>query len=706
MSNPADSSVQNLLPVQAYFSTDGEFQTFIGQGQPFYASVDPQQSGLHITNSTIDSTTIGATTPSSAIFTTAQVNTAPATALDVANKQYVDGYVAGISWKPPVNYGTTGNITLSGLSTQGGGDWGSALTAGMRILVKNQTAQAENGIYVVASGAWTRSEDCSTWDELVSAICFVESGSTLGGSAWYCPAQPGGTLGTTAVTWSNFSVAATYTAGTGLTLSGYQFSITNTGVAAATYGSGSSVPVFAVNAQGQLTSVTNTSISINANQITSGTVTNAQLQNSSFTLNGTSVTLGGSATITAANPQTLTFGTGLNTGSYDGSAATTISLANTGVSASTYGSASAVPVFAVNAQGQITSVTNTNISIANTQVTGLGTMSTQNASAVAITGGTATGLTNLGADYLQFNTGATVTPAVGKIWWDGGTTVNVGMTTNVTGHALEDQYYYIKASSAITKGQVVMFTGSVGASGVATGAPATGVADGSYIMGIAAENIALNGFGLVQYEGTLRNVNTSGIGDGEVLWYNPAVTGGYTATKPSAPNVKVQVAAVINGNSSGGGVILVRVNAGSVLGGTDSNVQFGSLVNNDLIQYNSTAGYWANVAPSSVSVGTATNLAGGAAGSVPYQTASGTTAMLAAGTSGQVLSINGSGLPTWSTPTAYATVTDDTTTNGTRYILFANQTTGNLTTEYVSSTKLQFNPSTGALRASQLVIAP
>jgi len=706
MSNPADSSVQNLLPVQAYFSTDGTFQTFIGQGQPFYASVNPSQSGLNITNSTINSTTIGATSPSSAIFTTAQVNTAPSTALDVANKQYVDGYVAGISWKPPVNYGTTADITLSGLTTQGGGDWASSLTAGMRVLVKNQNTASENGIYTVASGAWSRSADANVWDELVSAICFIESGASLAGSAWYCPAQPGGTLGVTAITWSNFSVAATYTAGTGLTLSGYQFSITNTGVAAATYGSGSSVPVFAVNAQGQLTSVTNTSIGINANQITSGTITNAQLQNSTFTLNGTSVTLGGSATITAANPQTLTFGTGLSSGSYDGSSAQTISIAATGVSASTYGSASAVPVFAVNAQGQITSVTNTNISIANTQVTGLGTMSTQNANAVAITGGTATGLTNLGADYLQFNTGATVTAAVGKIWWDGGTTVNVGMTTNVTGHALEDQYYYIKASSAITKGEVVMFTGSVGASGVATGAPATGISDGSYIMGIAAEDIALNSFGLVQYEGTLRNVNTSGIGDGEVLWYNPAVTGGYTATKPSAPNVKVQVGAVINGNSSGGGVILVRVNAGSVLGGTDSNVQFGTLANNDLIRYNSTAGYWQNVASSSVSVGTATNLAGGAAGSVPYQTASGTTAMLAAGTNGQVLTIDGSGLPTWSTPTAYATVTDDTTTNGTRYILFANQTTGNLTTEYVSSTKLQFNPSTGALRASQLVIAP
>jgi hypothetical protein len=72
-----------------------------------------------------------------------------------------------------------------------------------------------------------------------------------------------------------------------------------------------------------------------------------------------------------------------------------------------------------------------------------------------------------------------------------------------------------------------------------------------------------------------------------------------------------------------------------------------------------------------------------------------------------VLTVNGGGTaPSWATPTAYATVTDDTTTNGTRYLMFANQTTGNLTTTYVSSTKLQFNPSTGALTASQLIIAP
>ena len=192
-------------------------------------------------------------------------------------------------------------------------------------------------------------------------------------------------------------------------------------------------------------------------------------------------------------------------------------------------------------------------------------------------------------------------PDVGTVAWDGGTTLGVQMTTNVLGRVNESGYYYIKASAAITKGDVVMFTGAVGASGVPTGAPATGVTDGSYIMGIAAESMALNAFGLVQYQGTLRGVNTSAYVDGDILWYNPAVTGGLTKTKPSAPNVKVQMAAVIS--ASNNGTMLIRVSAGSVLGGTDSNVQFGTLANNDLIQYDSTAQYWKNVSPASVIAG-------------------------------------------------------------------------------------------------------
>lgn len=189
-----------------------------------------------------------------------------------------------------------------------------------------------------------------------------------------------------------------------------------------------------------------------------------------------------------------------------------------------------------------------------------------------------------------------VPPDVGTLAWDGGTTLGVQMTTNVLGRVNESGYYYIKASSTITKGQVIMFTGAVGASGVPTGAPATGITDGSYIMGIAAENIANNSFGLVQFIGTLRGVNTSAYADGDILWYNPAVTGGLTKTKPSAPNVKVQMAAVIS--AANNGTILIRVTAGSELGGTDSNVQFGTLATNDLIQYNGT--YWTNVTPASV----------------------------------------------------------------------------------------------------------
>lgn len=220
----------------------------------------------------------------------------------------------------------------------------------------------------------------------------------------------------------------------------------------------------------------------------------------------------------------------------------------------------------------------------------------QNSVATLDDGGNLAGIPTItDINYIDFNTGYSTTLGAGQLGWNGNDTLGLGMIGgNVIQHIGEDQFFYCKASSAITKGQVVMFTGAVGASGVPRGAPATGITDGTYIMGIAAESIASNGFGLVQAFGTLRNVNTSGYSDGDVLWYDPAVTGGLTATKPSAPNVKAQMAAVINGGSSGGGTILIRINAGSTLGGTDSNVEFGTLATGDLVRYNGT--YWTNVA--------------------------------------------------------------------------------------------------------------
>jgi hypothetical protein len=241
----------------------------------------------------------------------------------------------------------------------------------------------------------------------------------------------------------------------------------------------------------------------------------------------------------------------------------------------------------------------------------------------------ATTITNI--DYIDFDTTYATTLGVGQLGWNGNDTLGLGMIGgNVIQHIGEDQFFYTKATATITKGQVVMFTGAVGASGVPLGAPATGITDGNYIMGVAAENIANNGFGLVQSFGTLRNVNTSGYADGDILWYNPAVTGGLTKTKPVAPNVKAQMAAVINGGSVGGGTILIRISAGSTLGGTDSNAQIVTPTNGQIITYDGLDGYWKNTA---LTAGTAISVTASSTGVLTVaNTAPDQTVALTAGT--------------------------------------------------------------------------
>ena len=117
---------------------------------------------------------------------------------------------------------TTANITLVGEQTIDG-----ITTSASRVLVKNQTVSSQNGIYVSSATAWARATDADTWNELISAYVFVEEGTTQADTGWVCTVDPGGTLGVTAVTWAQFSGAGSYTAGTGLTLTGTVFSLTN-----------------------------------------------------------------------------------------------------------------------------------------------------------------------------------------------------------------------------------------------------------------------------------------------------------------------------------------------------------------------------------------------------------------------------------------------------------------------------------------------
>jgi hypothetical protein len=213
----------------------------------------------------------------------------PVNAQDATTKSYVDSVAQGLNIKASVFATTTGNITLSGLGTQAGGDWTSSLTAGDRVLVKNQTSSQNNGIYIADASTWTRSSDANTWNELISAFTFVQTGATEADTGWVCTVDAGGTLGTTPITWTQFSGAGTYEAGTGLTLTGNTFSITNTAVTAGSYGSASETLTATVNAQGQITALADTPIAI-ANTQVSGLGTMSTQNANNVAITGGSVT--------------------------------------------------------------------------------------------------------------------------------------------------------------------------------------------------------------------------------------------------------------------------------------------------------------------------------------------------------------------------------------------------------------------------------
>ena len=203
---------------------------------------------------------------------------------DAATKNYVDAMKQALDIKDSVRAATTANITLAGAQTIDG----VSVVVGDRVLVKDQTAGQDNGIYIVGTVAWTRSGDANTNAEVTAGMfTFVEEGTANGDSGWVLTTNGAITLGTTPLAFSQFSGAGQITAGAGLTKTGNVIDIgtastarivvntdnidlATTGVSANTYGnSGFNVPNITVDAYGRLTSAANRDLfgSVTANTV-------------------------------------------------------------------------------------------------------------------------------------------------------------------------------------------------------------------------------------------------------------------------------------------------------------------------------------------------------------------------------------------------------------------------------------------------------
>ena len=136
----------------------------------------------------------------------------PTAGTDATTKDYVDNLSAGLSWKEPVRMASTAQRALTGLAAIDG----VTPIANDRVLLKNQTAPAENGIYLAQSGAWTRALDADLAAEVEQLAVFVMEGAQAD-TAWLCTTNAPITLGTTGLVFVQFGAGTAISAGAGLT---------------------------------------------------------------------------------------------------------------------------------------------------------------------------------------------------------------------------------------------------------------------------------------------------------------------------------------------------------------------------------------------------------------------------------------------------------------------------------------------------------
>jgi hypothetical protein len=354
----------------------------------------------------------------------------------------------------------------------------------MRILVKNEVTTANNGIYVRTSATvLTRADDFNTPTEMAGGdFTFVTAGTVYDNTGWVMP-DPVTTVGTSPVVWVQFSGAGTYTAGTGLTLTGSVFSISNTAVTAGAYGNGDYNATFTVNGQGQLSAAANVAITANAANL-SGTTLKSTIVTSSLTSVGTltSLSISGNANIGNVGATAGIFST--IAGSLTTAAQGNITSLGTLSSLSVSGNANVGNIGATNLVGTLTTGSQTNITAVGTlaSLSVSGNITAGNVSATTFTGalsGAATSATTAG----------TVTTASQPNITSVGTLTSLSSSGNVTAGNLITGGL-ITVTGNVTGGNLVS-TGSIGGTG-ATHLGNTFTTGANTTVGTVTGNFALS----------------------------------------------------------------------------------------------------------------------------------------------------------------------------------------------------------------------
>ena len=496
----------------------------------------------------------------------------------------------------------------------------------------------------------------------------------------------------------------------------------------------------------------------------SGTITNAQLANSSLTVNGVLISLGGSGTITAAAPNALTIGTGLSGTSYNGSTAVTIAIANTGAAASTYGTAARTITQTVNAQGQITSISDQLIdgislttgsistapsvgnSIVNkTYVDGLvstGLVYHQPVQAAttgtlaSITGGTVTynnGASGVGATltlsvalttldgYTLLNTNRILVKDEANqahngvyTWATGGTVLTRATDADTYGTGLnqlsQNDYFFtqngtvnrgisyvLSTIGTITFGTTAITFAEFSTSQVYTAG--TGLTlTGTQFSLTSPVTVALGGTGLASV--TTNQIpygnGTSALNTSSSLTFDGTTLSTTTvdATTLEVTNLKAKDGTAAGSIADATGVVTL---ASSVLTTTDING--GTIDGTSVGASVASSGAFTNFSASGTASFTSTGAVKLPAGTVAQRPTPAAGMLRFNDDTDEFEGYNGTA---WSSVGGSA-ITNDTSTATDVYPLFANATTGTAANVYTSNAKLLYKPSTGELKAQELV---